>query len=159
MTRGRVERVGGSTYGMELGRADILQRVAQCASLGKAALRARKGAVCQSGGLATICTRSVGLLPGVLKRQAPVLRITGRCTRPLNSPPWRSPCRTQLSLLAHRVLDALRRHFHKDAALQHRARVRVEDLVKRASAPLKPFEHKVRRANLCHVVQVDDSAP
>ena len=53
----------------------------------------------------------------------------------------------ELSLLAHRVLDALRRHFHEDAALQHRARVRVEDLVKRA---LKPFE--VRRANLRHVL-------
>ena len=60
----------------------------------------------------------------------------------------------ELSLLARRVLDALRRHFHEDAALQHRARVRVEDLVKRASAPLKPFEHEVRRANLRHVVQV-----
>ena len=60
----------------------------------------------------------------------------------------------ELSLLAHRVLDTLRRHFHEDAALQHRARVRVEDLVKRASAPLKPFEHEVRRANLRHVVQV-----
>ena len=47
----------------------------------------------------------------------------------------------ELSLLAHRVLDTLRRDFHEDAALQHRARVRVEDLVKRASAPLKPFEH------------------
>ena len=60
----------------------------------------------------------------------------------------------ELSLLAHRVLDTLRRDFHEDAALQHRARVRVEDLVKRASAPLKPFEHEVRRANLRHVVQV-----
>ena len=59
----------------------------------------------------------------------------------------------ELSPLAHRVLDTLRRHFHEDAALQHRARVRVEDLVKRASAPLKPVEHEVRRANLCHVVQ------
>ena len=36
----------------------------------------------------------------------------------------------ELSPLAHRVLDTLRRHFHEDAALQHRARVRVEDLVK-----------------------------
>ena len=43
------------------------------------------------------------------------------------------------------------RHSLLLAALQHRARVRVEDLVKRASAPLKPFEHKVRRANLRHV--------
>ena len=33
-------------------------------------------------------------------------------------------------------------------------RVRVKDLVKRASAPLKPFEHEVRRTNLRHVVQV-----
>ena len=29
-----------------------------------------KGAVCQSGGLATICTRSVGLLPGLFPRKA-----------------------------------------------------------------------------------------
>ena len=36
----------------------------------------------------------------------------------------------KLSVLAHRVLDTLRRDFHEDAALQHRARVR-EDLVKR----------------------------
>ena len=44
----------------------------------------------------------------------------------------------ELSLLAHRVLDTLRRDFHEDAALQHRARVRVEDLVKRASAHSNP---------------------
>ena len=51
---GRVERV-------------VLQRVAQLCVFGQGG---GKGAVCQSGGLATICTRSVGLLPGLCPQKA-----------------------------------------------------------------------------------------
>ena len=127
-----------------------------CASLGKAASRARQGCSAPERGacndLYAFGRASAWSVPSkgrprcrelLAVVQGPqTLRHGDRLVGP------------ELSLLAHRVLDTLRRDFHEDAALQHRARVRVEDLVKRASAPLKPFEHEVRRANLRHVVQV-----
>ena len=95
-TRVRVERVGGhiahiAHIAWSWGGVERVSASPNCASLGKA--RAAR-VQCQSGGLATICTRSVCLVCA-LKRQAPVSRIAGRCTRPSNSPPWRSPCRTR----------------------------------------------------------------
>ena len=114
-----------------------------------------KGAVCQSGGLATICTRSVGLLPGLCPQKAgpgvanywplyKALKLSAMEIA-LSDPNFRF---SRTESLTHCAVTST------TAALQHRARVRVEDLVKRASAPLKPFEHEVRRANLRHVVQV-----
>ena len=53
----------------------ILQRVAQLCVFGQGGLTSvpGKGAVCQSGrGLATICTRSVGLPPGLFPKKAGV---------------------------------------------------------------------------------------
>ena len=88
-----------STYSMELGWVSYCSASPNCASLGKAASRAcpaRVQCARAAGGL----QRSVRVPSGFclvcsLKRQAPVSRITGRCTRPSNSPPWRSPCRTR----------------------------------------------------------------
>ena len=91
-----------STYSMELGESagwvSYCSASPNCASLGKAASRECPARVqcARAGGL----QRSVRVPSGfclvcALKRQAPVSRITGRCTRPSNSPPWRSPCRTR----------------------------------------------------------------
>ena len=93
-----------STYSMELGESGgsagwglHCSVSPNCASLSKASQACGKGAVCALARAArAICMRSVGLLPGLCPQKAPaVSRITGRCTTPSNSPPWRSPCRTR----------------------------------------------------------------
>ena len=73
--------------------------------------------------------RSVGLVPGLCPQKAgPGVA---------NYRPLYKPCRTELSLLARRVLDTLRRHFHEDAALQHRARERPCQAGERATQTLR----------------------
>ena len=137
---------------MELGGRVVLQRVAQLCVFGQGGLTSPARVQCaRAGGLQDLYAfgrASAWSVPskGRLQCRELLAVVQGPHGDRLVGP--------ELSLLAHRVLDTLRRDFHEDAALQHRARVRVEDLVKRASAPLKPFEHEVRRANLRHVVQV-----
>ena len=114
-----------STYRMELGAGCLAPN---CASLGKAASRARQGRSAPERG-------ACNDLYAFSRASAWSVPSKGRCRELLAVVQGPQTLRhgdrlvgPELSLLAHRVLDALRRHFHEDAALQHRAHVRVKDL-------------------------------
>ena len=85
-----------STYSMELGGSGAGHIAARRPTVRLWARHVRQGCSARAGGLQrSVRVRSGFCLVCALKRQAPVSRITGRCTRPSNSPPWRSPCRTR----------------------------------------------------------------
>ena len=87
-----------STYSMGewrfSGLGVILQRVAQLCVFGQGCKCARLPATWQQGQRPARSLRNAFGRASAWSAPA-VSRITGRCTTPSNSPPWRSPCRTR----------------------------------------------------------------